>query len=76
MPTLPTAVKIKLIVLWTVTGILLALNALGVIDWSPWIIAAPVLALIGVIVILACIPISIGLYNGLKIRLVHGRHVR
>jgi hypothetical protein len=69
-------VKIKLIVLWAVTGILLALNALGVIDWSPWVIAAPVLALIGVIVILACIPISIGLYRGWKIRLVHGRHVR
>jgi len=78
MPNLPTTAKIRLIVLWAFTGVLLALDALGVIDLSPWVIAAPVLGLIGVIVILTCIPVCIGLYRGWKIRLVHGKgkHVR
>jgi hypothetical protein len=63
----------KIPIIWVITATLLALHALGFIDWSAWIIAGPVLVLIGVIVIAVAFPVVIGLYRGWKIRIVHGK---
>jgi hypothetical protein len=66
--------RLKIPTIWVITATLLALHALGFIDWSPWVIVGPVLVFVGIM----CIPVLIGLYRGLKIRIVHGKgkHVR
>ena len=59
----------KIPTIWIITGVLLMLHALGIIEWSAWVIVGPVLVLVGIM----CIPVLIGLYRGLKIRIVNGK---
>ena len=65
------SVKAKIAAIWIVTALLLALHALGIIDWSPWFIVTPVLVVIAIIAIPLCVVIWIGIYRGLKIRIVN-----
>ena len=62
------SVKAKIAAIWIVTALLLALHGLGIIDWSPWVIVAPVVFMLTVIVVPLLIVIWIGIYRGLKIR--------
>ena len=70
------SVKAKIVLIWSVTAVLLILRRFEVIDWSAWVIVAPVLMLISVIAIPMGIVIWIGVWRGLKIRIVNtlGHH--
>jgi hypothetical protein len=63
------SVKARIVGIWVVTGVLLALHATGIIDWSPWVIVAPVLFILTIIVVPLLIVVWIGIYRGLKIRI-------
>ena len=65
------SVKAKIVLIWSVTAALLILRRFEVIDWSAWVIVAPVLMLISVIAIPMGIVIWIGVWRGLKIRIVN-----
>ena len=63
--------RTKIVLIWSVTIVLLLLRRFEVIDWSAWIIVTPVLMLIGIIAIPLGIVIWIGVWRGLKIRIVN-----
>ena len=66
-------VKARIVGIWAVTIVLLLLRRFEVIDWSPWVIVAPVLFLLSAISVPMLIVIWIGVYRGLKIRIVDGK---
>ena len=66
-------VKARIVGIWAVTIVLLLLRRFEVIDWSPWVIVAPGLFMLTIIVIALSRPILIGLYRGWKIRIVDGK---
>ena len=64
------SVKAKIVLIWSVTIVLLILRRFEVIHWSPWVIVAPVVFMLTVVAVPLLIVIWIGVYRGLKIRIV------
>ena len=70
------SVKAKIVLIWAVTIVLLLLRRFEVIQWSAWVIVAPVVFMITVVAVPMLIVIWIGIWRGLKIRIVNtlGHH--